>query len=216
MTDEAFRIGRARTLALALAQLVMVAGCTLNAPTTPAPSEAGGGQVSSSPTVLATIPAPSPTTGAATGRVWPSDKFGAPPGYPPGLYRWAGRPGWMHNGYQGLGADGDVSFTLVFSSDYKRAWTDPAVVDRGGPTPLTIAGYDATYEEFHLEGTRREIWIIDIEGRSVTIEVEVGPSSAARGIAEARAIIQSIQVEPTRSSPGFVLLFTLPSGWDSA
>ena len=80
---------------------------------------------------------------------------------------------------------------------------------------MTIAGHDATYQELHLDGTRREVWIVDIEGRSVTIELEVGPGSVARGIAEARAIFQSIQIEPESGASEYRLLFTLPFGWDS-
>lgn len=102
---------------------------------------------------------------------------------------------------------GDVEVTFSLSDDTYQP----------GPTALTVAGYDATYQElpYSGEGAPTHVWIVDIDGTSVTVTVASQPSTSAAVLAEAKAIVESIRLEPTTTSTGFRLTFALQAGWDS-
>lgn len=121
-----------------------------------------------------------------------------------GPYSWM--PGdirWMHN------PDGEsIGVSITFQSSGAR---------ESGPTPVTVARYEGTYEQRPLrgDGIRTELWRVDFEDTTVVITVEAQPSTTASELAEAHAIIESIRSEPTETPAGFRLIFTLPDGWDS-
>ena len=85
------------------------------------------------------------------------------------------------------------------------------------PTAATVAGHDAIYQELPVSanGTRTELWIVDIKDTRVTITLEARPGTTAAELAEAHAIIDSIHSERRKTRAGFRLTFTLPDGWDS-
>jgi hypothetical protein len=85
------------------------------------------------------------------------------------------------------------------------------------PTAVTVAGHDAIYQELPVSanGTRTELWIVDIKDTRVTITLEARPGTTAAELAEAHAIIDSIHSERRKTRAGFRLTFTLPDGWDS-
>ena len=131
-------------------------------------------------------------------RGWPG-----PAENPPGQYSWVAGLRFMHNGYQTLDEGQEVSITVAYSSD----------ADEAGPTAVTIAGYPGTYQErISTDGARTRRWIVEIEGRRVTINVEAEANTTAAQLAEVDAIIESIRYAPTDN---FRLIFTLPAGWDS-
>jgi len=147
-----------------------------------------------------------PTFTRATARRWPATglNFGAE--YRRGMYFWEGQTGWMHNGYQDVGPGEGVAITFSIAADGYLT----------GPTAVTVAGHEGTYREMLLPGgVRRQVWLVAIDKRNVMIVLELQPYSTADEVAEAHAIIGSLQYEPSDSVVGFNLLFTLPAGWDS-
>ena len=58
-----------------------------------------------------------------------------------------------------------------------------------------------------------ELWLLDIDGTRVAIQLDSFPDTDPALLAEARAVIESIVVEPTES--GHRLVFRLLEGWDS-
>jgi len=150
----------------------------------------------------------------------PSPSAASPAVYPPTVHGWpgttrnpAGRYSWAtgtgdrlrHNGYSD---DHAGSVIIVFSAS--------ANAYESGPTAVTVAGYNGTYQELPIsaDGVRTQLWIVDIEDTRVTITVEAQPDATAAQLAEAHAIIESIRREPMGA--GFGLSFTLSSDdWDS-
>lgn len=127
---------------------------------------------------------------------------------PAGIYSWdrtrcAGQScnvGFMHNGY----GSGDIDITIQVGSA-------SAAPDDG--TPVTVAGHDGVYRRIDAQ---HEQWIVEIEGRTVAINItaEIGTSQA--DIEEAHAIIDSMRTEPVDALPGFRIVFTLTTDdWDS-
>jgi hypothetical protein len=124
---------------------------------------------------------------------------------PPGQYSWQqGDRGWMHKI-----AGNSVGVIITFSPS--------ANAYESGPTAVTVAGYDATYQELPVgaDGVRKQVWIVDIDETRFTITIESPPSTSAANLAEAEAIVDSIRHEPTETGARFMLTFTLPAGWDS-
>ena len=58
-----------------------------------------------------------------------------------------------------------------------------------------------------------EMWLLDVEGTRVAILLDSYPDTDPALVDEARAVIESIVVEPTDS--GHRLVFRLLEGWDS-
>lgn len=124
---------------------------------------------------------------------------------PAGTYSWndgcAGAYctlGFMHNGY----GSGDVEITIGYRT--------------GSPAPddgvrVTVAGHDGIYRRID---SRREEWIVDIEGATVAISLTAEFGTSEADLDEAQAIIDSMRTEPTAT--GFRILFTLATDdWDS-
>jgi len=170
-------------------------------------ADVGPQPVSTLPVSTPTAPpqTPSPTLEGGRPHPWPNSGGNLGREYGPGLYFWDGTRGWMHNGYQDIGAGEGVSMTFALSDgEHER-----------GPIAITVAGRDGTYEEYTVGVIRSQVWTFDVEGKSVTITLELQPKSTAEEVAEARGIVDSIRVESSDNRHGFRLLFTLPGGWDS-
>lgn len=120
-----------------------------------------------------------------------------------GRYSWDGRKSWMHNP-----SDHDIGVSIIFSALANHY--------ESGPTAITVAGYDGTYQELPTgtDGVRTEIWLVDIDDTRVTFIVEAQPGTTAAELAEAHAILESIRSEP-KDGARIRLTFTLPKGWDS-
>ena len=58
-----------------------------------------------------------------------------------------------------------------------------------------------------------ELWLLDVDGTRVAIQLASFPETDSALVAEAHAVVDSIVVEPTTSRGGVV--FHLPEGWDS-
>lgn len=66
---------------------------------------------------------------------------------------------------------------------------------RAGSTIDTEPG-DAFYGYNSEPGRTEEFWILDIEGTRLMIEANWSPSSPRKPVAEMRAILDSIRIEP--------------------
>ena len=60
---------------------------------------------------------------------------------------------------------------------------------------------------------RTEMWLLDVDGTMVAVVLDWFPDTDPALVTEARAVIESIVVEPTDS--GHRLVFRLLEGWDS-
>jgi len=199
-------------LAAAVALALALTACT-NAEIKPSPS-----RVLSTHVVATDVPATVPPASSlatpqasmailtkATSQRWPAGGSNRGAEYRAGSYYWEGASGWMHNGYQQHGPGGGVEITF-------------AIVPSGyvpGQTKVTIAGHDGTYRESIVAGGRRQVWLVEIEGKNVMIVLGQKPATTPEEVAEAREIIASIQYEEDDSNLGFTLLFMIPPGWDS-
>jgi len=129
---------------------------------------------------------------------------------PAGVYSWdAQGAAWMHN--VSHGASGvEIEFVLK-GEEARRLWPASDAV-HGEATAVTIAGHDATHWQIDA---RREEWVVDIEGTTFSILLRARPGSTDAEQTAAHAVIESIRKGPQAEDPGFILTFTLPSGWDS-
>jgi hypothetical protein len=87
-----------------------------------------------------------------------------------------GNRGWMHKpDAEGFGVS--ISFIVAGTSGPHK----------NGPTAVTVAGYEGTYEQLPVsgDGVRTEIWRVDIEDTRVVISVQAQPSSTEADLAEA-------------------------------
>ena len=131
---------------------------------------------------------------------------------PAGLYSWGTSPdadpgsrdGWMHNGYQDNREGQGVEITFA---DARFLNFDD------GPTAVTIAGREGTYQERVVGGYLTHLWIVDIDGRRMTFAVDAEPNTTPAQLVEAHAVIESIRYQ--QAGTGFRLVFWLPYGWDS-
>jgi hypothetical protein len=69
---------------------------------------------------------------------------------------------------------------------YLMSWITPLLVARGG---YAFYGYTAP-------GATEELWILDVEGTRLVISAVRSPGSPRKDLAEMRAILDSIQIEP--------------------
>jgi hypothetical protein len=160
----------------------------------------------SSPGSVVTSSAPSMATptphdeGVVHG--WPGARHN-----PRGVYSWdAQSNNWMHNP---TGASAvEISFNLK----------GPGPTVPLSEAVVTVAGSAAMYRELPAVGSAgdiREEWIVDINGTTVSIRLRAHAGTTETELAEAHAVVDSIRSEPQKDDPGFVLIFTLPNGWDS-
>jgi len=75
--------------------------------------------------------------------------------------------------------------------------------------PLPVMGHAARFGP----DVRTEMWLFDVDGTMVAILIDSSPDTDPALVAEARAVVESIVVEPTDS--GHRLVFRLLEGWDS-
>ena len=134
---------------------------------------------------------------------------------PAGVYVWtAHQPNWMHRVSRGVSG-----LELAFATeDASEGWSDflerfsvPGWTECEA-TAIHLAGYDGT---FRMTGPRREEWTLDIDGTTVRILLWAHNGSTRAELAEAHAVIGSIDVVPQANEPGFMLTFRLERGWDS-
>jgi hypothetical protein len=75
--------------------------------------------------------------------------------------------------------------------------------------PIPVMGHAARYgPDVHTE-----MWLFEVDGTMVAILIDSFPDTDPALVAEARAVVESIVVEPT--DPGHRLVFRLLEGWDS-
>jgi hypothetical protein len=107
----------------------------------------------------------------------------------------------MHNGY----GSGDVEITI---RGVPNGWGN-----EGGGIPATVAGHVGTYRRIT---ERLEEWTVEVEGRTIAIQLKARPGTSQSDLAEAHAIIESMRTEPWDNDRGFRLVFTLTTDdWDS-
>jgi hypothetical protein len=75
--------------------------------------------------------------------------------------------------------------------------------------PLPVMGHAARYSP----DVHTEMWLFDVDGTMVAILIDSFPDTDSALVAEARAVVESIVIEPTES--GHRLVFRLLEGWDS-
>jgi hypothetical protein len=146
----------------------------------------------------AAIQAPEPEAGGPI-HGWPGTRE-----EPAGRYSWdMARQAWMHHAHGGT-----VGVSLTFSF----AHTMP---DEG--TPVTIAGFPGRHEEApHTPGgSRFERWVVHMDDTVVEILLEGVHGTTEAQLAEAYAVIDSLERVPRNGSDEYRLVFTLPEGWDS-
>jgi hypothetical protein len=164
-------------------------------------------------------PAASPTVAPATvdARGWPTTSRNKE-----GVYSWDGRRcagqscnvGFMHNAYSP--GSGDISIVI-----YGVAGN----IEPHHGTPVRIFGYEGSYQRSTGDpatgGPRAscELWMVDVQGTTVTIRLCAKPGAPADEVAEAHKIVESMRVESPHgdtSGPGFQLVFALRTNtWDS-
>jgi hypothetical protein len=87
-------------------------------------------------------------------------------------------------------ADREVLFTECTGFDwhdrYLMSWIAPHLLRAGG---YAFYGYSAP-------GQTEEFWILDVEGTRLVIAAERSPGSPRKDLAELRAILDSIRIEP--------------------
>ncbi len=133
------------------------------------------------------------------------------PMYPPGRYWWdpdRGYPPMNDFAFHNL-----VGLDVNFRAGAPGSWPD---VSRPNATETSLAGCAALYEEsVAAGGDVTELWHVNVDGTplivTMTIPAEVTPAEAG----EARAIVQSLSIEPWDNDRGFRILFTMSRGWDS-
>ena len=105
----------------------------------------------------------------------------------------------MHNGY----GSGDVTIRM-------GALGVGASLD--GFAEVTVP-QDAIYRRLDAQ---REEWIIDVDGTSIDIRLEVRPGTSQADLDDAHAIIDSIRLERRDNDRGFIVVFTITNDdWDS-
>ena len=120
----------------------------------------------------------------------------------------------MHNGYKP--GSGEVTITLE---------GEPGQLVPHQGKASTVAGLEGTYRRFigsyHSPGNWRnglpiEVWMVDIKGTTITIQLIAKHSASETQLAEAHEIISSLPAEPRHNDLGFRLVFTLATNtWDS-
>ena len=184
-------VARATLLAATLAVLLAPSSFALAADASPQPD----------------APADVPPT-AETVHGWP----GTRPGQPAGLYSFPVAPGrkWMHKIPDTWTDDVPNGVELSFSA------FDPSDV----PEMSRHAMWHGLWDEGPFDQPARvgwvvstELWLLDVDGTRVAIQLDAFPDADPAILAEARAAIESIVVEPTDS--GHRLVFRLLEGWDS-
>jgi hypothetical protein len=148
------------------------------------------------------VPDPMPDD-ATKVRGWPDTNRN-----PPGVYSWDGARcasqycvmGFMHNGY----GSGEVDIRIV-------QVPEGGITD--GAAAATVAGHDGLHRR--IDAQRKE-WIVDIEGTTIAIRLNVRPAASQADLDDAHAIIGSMRTEPRDNDLGFRLVFTLTTNdWDS-
>ncbi len=86
-----------------------------------------------------------------------------------------------------------------------------------GDIGLAGADLDGPYSEIPEPAVdvRLQTWLLDIDGSRVVVIVKSFPDTDPSLVAEAKAIVESIYVEPGGDGGGRRVVFSLPAGWDS-
>ncbi len=149
----------------------------------------------------------SPVAEAVSG--WPGTRA-----EPAGLYSWTLRsPGrvWMHKVPEGWTSTAPNSVELTFHA--KEAADGPGMME----SSLAMRAWwaEGRFDEHpaRVLDVHTEVWLLDVDGTRVAILLDSFPDTDPALVAEARAVIDSIVVEPTES--GYRLVFRLLEGWDS-
>jgi hypothetical protein len=164
--------------------------------------------------VPAPLPSPAPSSPSLTPAASPGPGSERVYGWPDtsankaGWYSWNGsacgrycNSGWMHNGY----GSGNLEIKIEVLPEGSEATE--------GGSAVTVAGHEAIHRRID---DRDEVWIVDIEGKTIAIHLTTEPDTSRAEMAEAYAIIDSMRTEARDNGLGFRLIFRLATDdWDS-
>ena len=161
---------------------------------------------------LATEASPAPSSSAPAIHAWVGARGG-----PAGLYSWVVGPlAWMHRVPADYPSSGTVEITFgtlmdttvagIPLDDLERWSSDQASPDPSSPDPSSPEG---------VLDVRLRAWLMEVDGTKVVITIKSFPDTSPGLVAEAEAIVRSIQLDPASVGPGRRLVFRLPDGWDS-
>jgi hypothetical protein len=90
----------------------------------------------------------------------------------------------------------------------------PWAQDRDGQAGADLDGPYSETPELAAD-VRLHAWLLDVDGTRVVVIVKSFPDTDPSLAAEAKAIVESIRVEPIGTGSGRRVVFSLPAGWDS-
>ena len=132
------------------------------------------------------------------------------PMYPPGRYWWDPDRGYPPMNNFGFHAE---AAAVDFRTGAPGSWDD---APRPGARETTLAGCPALLEEeVAAGGALTELWHVNVDGTPLIITTWIDGDATPAQADEARAIVQSLSIEPWESERGFRILFTMTAGWDS-
>jgi hypothetical protein len=154
---------------------------------------------------------PGPTAEAETVHGWP----GGNPA-PAGLYAWNvkdtyknwRRLNWMHKVPE---TGGSVELTFFAGTPPDRPTIESHAVWR----PYVMEDGPFDHPTRMDNDVRTEIWLLDVEGMRVAILLDSFSETDPALLAEARAVVDSIVVEPSTEDAPPRLVFRLEEGWDA-
>lgn len=145
--------------------------------------------------------APSPSPQDSVAEVihgWPGARAN-----PAGSYSWTpGGRGWMHGG--GV----EVSIAELDDEASGIPVEDITRFGEGLEGPFSVRPQQ-------VADVRFQSWVMDALGTKVVIVMKSFADTAPSRVAEAEAVVDSIDVEPMDTDAGYRLVFELDDGWDS-
>jgi hypothetical protein len=157
-------------------------------------------------------PSPAPSV-TETVHGWPGIEHA-----PAGLYSWSVRPtsGWQRSNWMHkiLADDTGDALNLVELNFHAGPLDDqPPIESHAIRRAWWLEDADLDRPTRVGDEVRTESWVLDVEDMRVLILLASYPDTDPALVDEARAVIESIVVEPTDS--GQRLVFRLLEGWDS-
>jgi hypothetical protein len=122
---------------------------------------------------------------------------------PAGFYSWTpGGPGWMHGG--GV----EISIAELADEASGIPVEDITMFGEGLEGPFSARPQ-------RVADVRLQTWIMDALGTKVVIIIRSFLDTTPARIAEAEAVVDSIEIEPADTDAGYRLVLELDDGWDS-